>query len=250
MPSLLALNTPQNTAMVGDSKVYLDPRISANLLAQFMISDHAKQEAIVRNAKRVNTIMVANYQSGRLAVSTSYDGAGINVGQLNAKAEHMKTAEFSDDFETKCNRLSGAALEKFAEFAQEIHCTGIKVPRPRDGYRHMLIENVRVSVQPEIVFTLQHRGQSKYGGIMVNFTKGDSTSYDKKQGRYYSGDYAAFLIFLMLGLHYGNTGVRNASCYAVDIYRKAAYSGTTAHVTMLRNIEAACRNIARQWDEV
>jgi len=250
VPTLLPINTPHNTTTSGDSKIYIDPRISANQLAQFMISDHAKQESIVRNAKRINKIMVASYQPGRLAVSTSYDGAGINVDQLKTKAEHMKTFEFSDDFESQCNRLSGAALEKFAEFAGELSCSGVKVPRPPNGYRHMLIENVRVSVQPEIVFTQQHRGQSKYGGIMVNFTKGDSTSYDKKQGRYFSGDYAAFLVFLMLGLHYGSTGVRNASCFAVDIYREAAYSGTTAHVTMLKNVEAACRNIARQWDEV
>jgi hypothetical protein len=120
--------------MHGDSKVYVDPRISANLLAQFMVSDHAKQEAIVRNAKRVNTIMVANYQPGRVAVSASYDGNGIDVDQLRAKAEHMKTSEFSDEFETHCNRLSGAALEKLADFAQQITCTGVKVPRPRDGY--------------------------------------------------------------------------------------------------------------------
>jgi hypothetical protein len=250
MPTLLPLNTPQNTTTLGDTKIYVDPRISANLLAQFMISDHAKQEAIVRNAKRMNKIMMANYQPGRVAVSACYDGAGINVDHLRAKAEHMKTSEFSDDFETQCNRLSGVALEKLAEIAPGINCAGVKVPRPHDGYRHMLIENVRVSVQPEIVFTAQHRGQTKYGGIMVNFTKGDSTSYDKKQGRYFSGDYAAFLVFLMLGLHYGSTGVRNTSCFAVDIYRQAAYSGTTAHVTMLKNIEAACRNIARQWDEV
>jgi hypothetical protein len=233
MPSVLvAANIPLRTKKVGNFRIYLDPRISANQLAQFVVSDPSKQETIVRNAKRMSKIRVANYQPARIAVSKCHDGDGLNAERLTLEAARMEGTTFPDQFEDACSKLSAAALRRLAALAQKINCQG-----------------VRVSVQPEIVFSMAHRGVTKYGGVIVNFSKGESASLSRESGKYKVGHYAAFLVFQMLALHFGKDGgPRYSNCVAVDVYRDGIYSAPASHVTMQKNVQAACRMISLQWN--
>ncbi len=248
-PVLVAANIPLRTKKVGNFRIYLDPRISANQLAQFVVSDPSKQETIVRNAKRMSKIRVANYQPARTAVSKCHDGDGLNAERLTVEAARMEGTTFPDQFEDACSKLSAAALRRLAALAQKINCQGVQIQRPAGAFDHLLIENVRVSVQPEIVFSMAHRGVTKYGGVIVNFSKGESASLSRESGKYKVGHYAAFLVFQMLALHFGKDGgPRYSNCVAVDVYRDGIYSAPASHVTMLKNVQAACRMISLQWN--
>ena len=246
---LIAASTPPKTAQVGNETLYLEPRVSANQLAQFVVSDPAKQETIVRDATRVMAVRVANYQPARNAMPRCHNADGIDPASVIAHATRMGETVFTDPFDSKCNELSAAAFVKFAPIASQIDCAGERIPAPRRGFDHLLIEGVRVSVQPEIVVSFAHRGSTKFGGVIFNFSKGDQASLENGNGRYQAGDYAAALVFLMLGVHFGSRGgPRSANCFAVDVYREAIFQTPGAYKTMLRHLEAACRNIARQWE--
>lgn len=249
IPTLISSSTPPRTKKAGNFRIHLDPRISANQLAQYVVSEPSKQESIVRNAKRMSKIKVANYQPARIAVSKSFDGNGLNADILSAEAERMETEIFFEPFEDACNKLSAASLRKLAPLVSGIDCQGVKIPRPARAFDHLLMEDVRVSVQPEVVFSMVHRGATRFGGVMVNFSKGEASSLSRKSGKYTAGDYAAFLVFQMLALHFGQQGgPRYANCFAVDVYRDEIYSAPQSHVTMLKNVQAACRMIALQWN--
>ena len=178
-----------------------------------------------------------------------HTASGIDADLITAEATRMRETVFPDPFDAKCNELSAAAFAKFAPLATQIDCAGERITTPRRGFDHLLIEGVRVSVQPEIVFSFAHRGSTKFGGVMFNFSKGDQSSLLNGNGRYLAGDYAAALVFLMLGVHFGGQGgPRSANCFAVDIYRERVFETPGAYKTMLKHLEAACRNIARQWE--
>jgi hypothetical protein len=246
---LIAASTPPKTAQVGNETLYLEPRMSANQLAQFVVSDAVKQETIVRDARRLLAVRVANYQPARSAMPLCHSAGGIDPVSIIAHATRMSETVFSDPFDQKCNELSAAAFVKFAPIASQIDCAGERVPRPRRGFDHLLIEGVRVSVQPEIVVSFAHRGSTRFGGVIFNFSKSDQSSLENNNGKYEAGDYAAALVFLMLGVHFGpKGGPRNANCFAVDIYRERIFETPGAYKTMLKHLEAACRNIARQWE--
>lgn len=249
IPTLIAATTPLRTKTLGDFRIYEDPRVSANQLALFAVSGDAKKESIVRDAKKVNTAKVANYKPARIAVYNCYDGNSINAAALTAEAERLKSAALPGSFDESCNKLSSAVLQKLIPLTANIECSGVKISRPPRAFDHLLIEGVRVSVQPEVVFSMTHRGATRFGGVIANFSK--SEPFDIRTGKYCAGDYAAFLIFQMLALRFGNEGgPRYGSCVAVDVHRGGIFPAPSSYVTMLKNIQAACRSIARQWNEL
>lgn len=247
--ALISASTPPQTVQLGNATIYVEPRISANQLAQFVVSDPAKQETIVRNARKAITVRVANYQPARSAIPKCHSSAGIDHGKIIEHANRMETTAFEDSFEQQCNALSAAALRRVASIASQIDCSGVRVHTPQRGFDHLVIEGVRVSIQPEIVVSFAHRGATKFGGVLFNFSKTPASSLENGNGRYTAGDYAAALVFMMLGVHFGaQGGPRNGNCFAVDVYRDSIFPAPASYKTMLKNIEAACRNIARQWD--
>lgn len=246
--TLIAASTPPPTVKVGNETIYVQPRMSANQIAQFVISDPSKQESIVREAMHVMAVRVANYQPARTAMPQCHSSNGIEPELVRIQAERMRNTVCADRFDAKCNELSAAALLKFSPIASQVDCAGQRIPTPRRGFDHLLIEGVRVSVQPEIVVSFAYRGSTKFGGVIFNFSKGDQSSFENGNGKYHAGDYAAALVFLMLGVHFGAAGgPRSANCFAVDVYRGRVFETPGAHKTMLKNLEAACRNVARQW---
>lgn len=250
MPTtLISATTPIPQERVGNETIYLRPRMSANQLAQFVVSEAAKQETIVRDAKRVMAVRVANYQPARHAMALCHRPDGIDATLISSHAARMRETLFTDEYERQCNELSAASFLKFAPLASQIDCAGRRISTPKGGFDHLLIEGVRVSVQPEIVVSFTHRGVAKFGGVIFNFSKGDYSSLENGNSKYKAGDYAAVLLFLMLGVRFGGEGgPRNANCFAVDVYRERIFTASASHKTMLKNLEAACRNIARQWD--
>jgi hypothetical protein len=248
--SLVSAGSQLRTKNVGNGRMYLDPRISANQLAQFIVSSPAQQETIVRNAKYAMTVRLANYTPARIAIAKAYDGNGINDATLLAEAKRMETSKFPDAFETKCHQLSAKALRAFAPLTAQIDCAGTRIARPQQGFPHLMMEGVRVSVQPEVVFSMQHRGATAFGGVIAALAKGEASSLAKTAGKYTAGNYVAFLVFQMLALHFAKQGgPRYLKCFAVDAFRGDVHKTPASHVTMQKNVLAACRNIFRQWNE-
>jgi hypothetical protein len=249
--ALISASTPPKTKRIGNATIYLEPRISANQLAQFAVSDSAKQETIVRNAKKMLNVRVANYQPARTAMPKCHTPEGLNAESMIEYAAQMETKNFPDLFDRKCNDLSAASLRMASRLADQINCAGTRISTPSQGFDHLIIEGVRVSIQPEIVIAFAHRGVKKFGGVIFNFSKTESASLENGNGRHQAGDYAATLVFLMLGVHFGaKGGPRNANCFAVDVYRKKVFSAPGSYKTITKIIEASCRNIARQWEVV
>lgn len=249
-PVLISPNTPSPTRADGNSTVYLNPRISANQLAQYMVADHAKQESIVQNARRAMTIPVANYNHARDAVPRSHDENGINTELFQRNIDRLSANPGNDDFDRECLRLSIRSLQRMLPLIGNIDAAGERITRPSRGFEHLLIEGVRLSVQPEIVFTFNYRGGVRYGGVMCNFASGAGSSLARTSGRYCAGDYAAFFVFQLLAIKFaGQGGPRYQNCVAVDVFRDTVHTAPTSGITMLRNVEAACRSIVRQWQE-
>jgi hypothetical protein len=245
---LISASIPPRTKQSGNATIYQEPRISANQLGQFAVSDPAKQETIVRNAKKVLVARVANYQPARNAMPKCHTPEGLNAELIIQHAVRMETTIYSDSFDQKCNDLSAASLRIASQFVAHIDCSGTRISAPSRGFDHLIIEGVRVSIQPEIVIAFAHRGATKFGGAIFNFSKTESTSLENGNGKHQAGDYAAALLFLMLGVHFGaKGGPRHVNCFAIDVYREKVFPAPGSYRTMLKNIEASCRNIARQW---
>jgi hypothetical protein len=115
-----------------------------------------------------------------------------------------------------------------------------------------MIEGVRVSVQPELVFSTEHGGIKKIGAIILNTGKTEDLTLERKSGGKFSiGQYLAVLLYRMLEERFKGIGLPlHSKCYAIDIFRRTVYQAPLRHKTLLRNIDAACRAIAAQWGTI
>ena len=250
-PTLISAGTATRSRRDGNYTIYTEPRISANQLAQFLVSDPSKQESIVANSRRVSRIQVANYQHARSSLTRSHDQNGINPDLLNSAIQRLEANPGNDDFDRTCLDLSVRSLRRLAPLVGKIDCEGMRINRPQRGFDHLLIEGVRVSIQPDIVFSFNHRGGVRFGGVLVNFANGAGSALSKAAGKYSAGDYAAYLVYQFLAIQFASQGgPRYQNCFAVDVFRDSLYSAPASFVMMLRNVEAACRNIARQWTDL
>jgi hypothetical protein len=231
----------------------INPRISAAKLAEYVIADHARQETIVRQAKRAPKAIMIPYSRVRDAVPESLRPDGLSVELLLAHATQLEATECNNDWQQRDMTLSAEALRHVAAIAQKIDLEGAeKLPVPRGGWGALTIEGVRVSVQPEVVFSTKHRGGvTKIGAIILNTGKGENLSLGRAGAKYKVGDYFTVLLLRMLEGRLKMVGVPlHTKCYAIDIFREEVYTAPASYKTLLKHIEAACRSIVRQWKEI
>jgi hypothetical protein len=144
-------------------------------------------------------------------------------------------------------------LEHLANVAPQIECANARlIHRPASGWPPLMMSGVRVSVQPEFVFSILNRGIRKVGGVILNTGKNDKLSLARRTHEDNCvGDYLAVLLYTMLNAQMGHVGIPSfKNCYAVDSFRERAYLTPSSHKTLIKHLEAACKVIALQWSTI
>jgi hypothetical protein len=228
------------------------PRISAAKLAEYVVANPARQETIVRNSKKAPKVLFIQYREARVALGGAFGKNGIDPDQLLVAANECSAGNSGSDWQIADDNRSAEALRHIARIADQLECTGARrIPRPQSGWGAIDIAGVKVSVNPEVVFSLVHRGVSKAGAIILNIGQNIDSSLDRNNGRYCAGDYLSTLAFLLLERRLkGGTVPLHSRCYAVDVYRDKVHKAPVSQKTLLKHLEAACRTIKLQWPTI
>jgi hypothetical protein len=229
-----------------------EPRISANKLAEFIIADPSRQMGIIRSAKFVKKVVVTPYKRTRNFIAHAFSSDSLNIDKLVHRAEEIERGNEDDeisDWLRNDNTNSALALKKIAAIAPELSWENAQILHGRSG--GLFIEGVQVSIQPEVVFSFEHRNITKIGAIILNTTKDDKKSLARNNGSGCVGDYVASLLFQMLLSRQSRLGVPlNSKCYAVDVFREKIYTAPANYQKLNKNIAAACQLIASHWPKI
>jgi hypothetical protein len=237
--------------------INVEPRISATKLAEYIVADPARKETILKNAKRALKSIILQYGRVRHGLSESLVTGGISkdilqkyAAEAQADASRLKREE--ERWERADTLRSADALIHLATVTDQVVIENAKqIHRPQGGWGRLLIEGVKVSVQPDLVFSIEHRGIRKVGAIILNTAKTDTFTLERVSGRFSIGDYLTVLVYRLLEERLKGSGTPlHSKCFAVDVFRKKVYSAPAAHKTLLKNIEAACRTIAALWPTI
>lgn len=225
------------------------PRISAAKLAEYVVASPARQKAIVRDSKKAPKSIMIPYKRVRNAVQSAFRQDGLNAEYFIEQADQCETTPFESEWAEADNKRSAEALRHLATITPEINFSGANlVRRPGNSWGGLMISGVRVSINPELVFSLLHKKVKKYGAVILNTGKSENLSLRKNNGKHCAGDYLATLVYRLLErracipLH--------TKCYAVDIFREEIYTAPLAYKTLTKNIEAACEMIALLWESI
>ena len=243
---------PPNKVETKTHVIHLTPRISAAKLAEYAVADHTRQETIAKDSKIARIVLTAPYTRVRSTIPKAFAGGKFEPDILLQRAIEIEASPGRTDWYKRDDRYSAEVLRKLAKIIPLLDLGAVRViPRPKEGWGELIISGVRVSVNPEVVFTFQGRGITKMGAIILNTPQLDSGSLARKSGDYCSGQYLASLVHRMLGEKLISQGKPiNGSCFAIDVWRDAFYSAPGTHITLNKQMAAACKMIALRWDTI
>jgi hypothetical protein len=233
--------------------IHLEPRISAAKLAEYIVTDPARQKTIAKESKKARKVMMVHYAPLRSALQNSIANGGLNAEKFLERAEELRSSAAIEPWQVPYNKHNAEALESLASLAPMIELPGAQqISRPKEGWGHIMIKGVRVSVNPELVFSIPHRGLTKVGAVILNTGQHEKFSLSRKASTRYSvGDYLTALVYIMLQTRLGAVGTPlHTKCLAVDVFRNEIYTAPQSFKTLLKHIEAACEMIALRWNTI
>ena len=233
-------------------RIHPDPRISANQLAEYALASPSRRQVILRNAKYAPTFLVVRYGEARSSVCDYLVDGTRPVAKLHAAEANLKAvaASLGSKFKENDALLSAEAVASFAAFVtdpKQYPNTFSKLTfAPVIGYMPKLqLSEVDVSIQIDLVS--KNEAKEICGGVLLQTSKAISA----KSWRDEHSLYVTSLIW-MASTEFlkGHGSVDRNLCYAVDLFGKKAIKAPSSYKTRVKNLEAACGEIAAMWPNI
>lgn len=235
-----------------DVIVRQEPRLSANKLAEYIVASPARQRAILKDAKFPQTILTVPYERARKSIPHAFTKQNLNIPSLIRRAEEIeqeneRNKDRISEWRKNSNINNVEALKHIAKTAHELSWDEANIFPIK--LLPLKIAGVTISIRPEVVFSFDHNGIKKVGGIILNSTKGKGQSLARSNGEHCAGNYLSTLLFQAL-LQLKNRVPLNTKCYALDVFREAVYTAPANFSRLNKNIEAACEMVASRWPTI
>jgi hypothetical protein len=121
--------------------------------------------------------------------------SGLNPAYFLNLAIEVQGSQALTDWQRGDKARTIEALRIIAEGVHSIECSDATTIHGK--WRPLLIAGVSVSVTPELVFSVLHRGVTKVGAVILNTPQTIESSL-AKGGKHCAGDYLTTLFYLML----------------------------------------------------
>lgn len=145
------------------------------------------------------------------------------------------------------------ALEVFERSLNAAPVGGLTLTLP-PIYKPRLIEGVKVSIQPTaLVSIVRPRGSTLRGAIIIDTAKGVEPRSDEARNRTTAAmTHAACLLHDHVAHAIVQDGERPSAehCMIFHTHRQELEASPTNYKKVIRNVEAACRDIANAWQNI
>jgi hypothetical protein len=178
--------------------------------------------------------LVQRYLSGAIGTTT----------ELKAEIEDYRLTKTKDDFEARMKKSNLEAMELFTETAPALDFGEAKLTiGPHTGNRRQ-IAGVGVSVLPDLYLTTGGGNEPlRVGAIKLNIAKGAVHGKD-------AADFVGALLRTHVEDGCDPGECDHQICFAMDIFGAKLVASPKAIVNRMKDIEAACGEIARQWPSI
>lgn len=217
-----------------------------NKLGEYLTAAKAsRRERILRDAKFPPTYKVIRYEPTRQLIQRYFAGKIRNLTELAEAIDEYALSPVSDDFEARMKKSNLEAMERFAAWVPSLDFGDVKITLDAHAPPRRQIAGVSVSIQPELYLTAGGGPNVpiRRGAIKLNVAK---TAVHGKDAAEYVG--ALVRQFVEEG------GLPDECdhqlCYSLDVFGEKLVTSPKAVVNRMRDIEATCGEIARQWPSI
>ncbi|QQQ17417.1 hypothetical protein JIP62_08600 [Brevundimonas vitis] len=224
-------------------KFHKDPRISVNKLAEYLATNKAsRRERILRDSKFPPTFQVIRYEPTLELAKRFLVGKVPNTQSLQVAISEYEATLVNGDFEERMKKSNVEAMKLFLGLAPTLDFHEATLTMGEHAPKKLPIADVAVSVRPDVLVTMSKKGAKQSGAIKLNISKGSPHTKD-------SAEYAGALLRHYL-VSQGGDDCDYRCCFTLDIFSKKLVEAPKAITNRLKDAEAACAEIARQWDSI
>ena len=225
-------------------KVHKDPRISVNKLAEYLsTSKAARREKILQDAKFPPTYQLIRYDPTKQMIQLYLSGKIPNTQALQQEIDKYGLTKTSNDFEERMKKSNAEALSIFLKFAPTLSFGDSIISLGENAPPKLNINDVAISVRPELLLSTSKKGATSRGAIKLNISKGAVHTLG-------SAEFAGTLVRHFLTSQHGPDVCDHKTCFTLDVFGKKLSETPKAITNRMKDVEAACGEIARQWDSI
>ena len=221
----------------------MEYKISINPLIDFFKGSEAKKKTVIRSQKKPSVIMVGWHQISRACIKKSLslngDKSPIIEGSNRLK---LKVVEKPRQVQNKFVSLEGMQKYLNIEIPEMLKNHNLTIIKKRT-IKSTFIRGVEITVSPDIVFTMDYKGQKYIGGVKIHLSK--SNIFDNKELK---------IVATVLHKHISEIAENyNAVplpeiCYSMDVFGERIVSSSKKPAKIISQIEKICDEIKRFWN--
>jgi hypothetical protein len=223
----------------------IHPRISVNKLAEFITAKATRQRQILRDQKFPQPYKGMYYKEATEAISTCLASNIENISIIDREILSLEQ-QSPEKIGTQRRIASNIdALETFQAMLDDIDFKGSTPSLGDHAPPHMNIQNIDVSVRPEILLSATGKsGAALIGPVKLHFSKTFPLDAD-------AGGFVSAILQEYAKAYLANSGdAHGPLCYVIDIGSKLVHPGVKAIASRMKEISANCRNICAIWPTI
>lgn len=225
-------------------RVREDPRISVPKLGEYMdVRQANRRERIIRDQKYPSNFILTHYADAQKAIRAALLAGPDFDGPLGEKSKTIAARGPTMRHQIDAQRCSLDAIAAFRELWLTMPLDGVcRFVLGRMEFA-LFVENVSVSVFPTVM--LQRTwpdGRSETGALLLVFRKEAALQE-------HGGEAAAEVLRRALA-RAKVPGVSRELCIVADVFAQEHFCAPKSNIRLMREVEAACREIAVVWPTV
>lgn len=234
-------------------RVNRKPRFTVLDMGEYMAADDGPRETLLRNMKYERIARTLTYRTLYLAVA-SYLASPTRDRRILEKCRKVLEDELTLAINpTVIDNLTYElrALETFERSLNAMDIGSVTLERAATA-TPLNIEGVKISVRPTVyIRAARPRGVDLRGALVVDMAKGTLPKTDEAQAKLTKAMvHSAVLLHEHVAAALGDGKPSNAHAVIFHAHRQEWVSAPANYRSLLRNIEAVCRNIDRSWNGI
>jgi hypothetical protein len=220
--------------------VHDEPIFSLNGLMRYLHTKPAGRARITGEQKRPSDIATGYYDPAADAIGRFIAKGMVDESILSEEASRLAAA--SEDEEARVSAQANIeAIEAFREHYHKLNFRGLTPSRGKDAGAWLRIGGVEVDVRPEIVLGGTVKGERRAGALKLYFSKSHPLTRA-------AAEYGAALVKRYCEERLaGGAKVRPQDCSIFEVRTGEIYHAPSSSVRRMKEIEAACEEIALRW---
>ena len=223
-----------------------DPRISVNKLGEYLTAPPARRKRIIHDAKFPSTFMVSRYTAAENAIADWICTGGTDELLLAQAIAALRSGEPRSSFARSRRDCCVTAIANAARLADKLQLPSGRVAYVRTNSATPLsLGDLTVSVRPEVLIYTGSGEQRRLGGIKLYFSKQHPLNQQ-------AADYITTLLWQSLVVRSAKDLLLldHDQIKVVDVLAGEVYVLARAHKKRLKDISAACEEIAGRWETI